>query len=159
MTTACMQSAGTPPALPIQAARCPPTYPPTSTHTHTALPPADPQFVESKAFAGGAQGVAALSAALDLGAALALRHMDLDSLKDPKRPPVPAEAPDSQRHQAAAASRRASSLGACCAALPGCGGRRGRGSSDGSGKGAAGRGAGQRPAGGGPDAAALGRPD
>ncbi|KAL4440742.1 hypothetical protein ABPG77_000451 [Micractinium sp. CCAP 211/92] len=42
------------------------------------------QFVESKAFAGGAQGVAALAAALDLGATLTLQHMDLGSLKDPK---------------------------------------------------------------------------
>lgn len=92
---------------------------------HPPHPPVHLQFVESKAFAGGAQGVAALAAALDLGATLTLQHMDLGSLKDPKLLPVPVEVADPRR-QPAAASGRASrmQLGACCGALPGCGGWR-----------------------------------
>ncbi|KAL4457464.1 hypothetical protein ABPG75_012329 [Micractinium tetrahymenae] len=88
------------------------------------------QFVDSKAFAGGAQGMAALAGALDLGLALTLRHMDLDSMKDPKLLPVSAEVPASQRQQqtAAGASLKGASrmsLAGCCSALPGCGGQRG----------------------------------
>ena len=60
---------------------------------HHTTPPHPPrQFVPSKALPGGAQGVEALAAAVDLGKGLQLTHMDLDSLRDPKRLPQLAEA-------------------------------------------------------------------
>lgn len=93
------------------------------------------QFVESKAFQGGPQGVAELAEVVDLGAALTLRHMALDCLKDPKQLPVSAEAAEAQPYQPGGTSGRGSRLGvgACCAALPGCGGQHRHVGSSGSG--------------------------
>ncbi|KAI3436487.1 hypothetical protein D9Q98_005904 [Chlorella vulgaris] len=45
------------------------------------------QFVPSKAFPGGAEGVRQLAAAMDLGAALTLRHMEIAALEDQKQLP------------------------------------------------------------------------
>ena len=59
--------------------------------SHTA-PPAAQQFVPSKALPGGGQGVAALEASVDLGKALQLTNMDLESLRDPARLPELSEA-------------------------------------------------------------------
>lgn len=55
-----------------------------------ALPPCL-QFVSSKAFPGGAEGVRRLAAALDLGSTLILKHMDIKSLEDPAVLPVSVE--------------------------------------------------------------------
>lgn len=52
------------------------------------------QFSASKTSPGGPEGVAALSACVDLGAALALKHVDLESLKDPGQVAVSAEVPE-----------------------------------------------------------------
>lgn len=49
------------------------------------------QFVSSKAFPGGAEGVRRLAAALDLGSTLILKHMDIKSLEDPAVLPVSVE--------------------------------------------------------------------
>lgn len=89
------------------------------------------QFVPSKALPGGAEGVEALAAAVDLGKALQLTNMDLDSLRDPKRLPQLAEAlatrAATQRAKAASGRRslrRSVSCGgssfvpACCGGPP-----------------------------------------
>ncbi|PRW55924.1 alpha beta-hydrolase [Chlorella sorokiniana] len=90
------------------------------------------QFVPSKALLGGAQGVAALEAAVDLGKALQLTNMDLESLRDPAKLPelseVLAAKREAQRRSRAGSSRRqlsrslscgnASLLPACCDTRP-----------------------------------------
>lgn len=75
----------------------------------TSLPPCPSpalQFVPSKALPGGPQGVAALKAAVDLGKALQLTNMDLESLRDPGKLPQLSEALAAR--QAARRSRAAS---------------------------------------------------
>ena len=86
----------------------------------------------SKALPGGAQGVAALEAAVDLGKALQLTNMDLESLRDPARLPELSEALAAKqaarlRTRAGSARRQlsrsmscgnASFLPACCDSRP-----------------------------------------
>ncbi|PSC69058.1 alpha beta-hydrolase isoform B [Micractinium conductrix] len=50
------------------------------------------QFVESKAFPGGPEGVEALSRSVDIGRTLVLLNADVASLRDPKCLPISAEA-------------------------------------------------------------------
>lgn len=79
------------PCIPHGKTGTPPLWQPA-----TALLPACPspasQFVPSKALPGGPQGVATLKAAVDLGKALQLTHMDLESLRDPSKLPQLSEA-------------------------------------------------------------------
>ena len=62
-----------------------------------SLFPASPlplQFSSSKRLPGGEAGAEALAAALDLGGALMLHHLCLESLRDPALLPQPTEVPD-----------------------------------------------------------------
>ena len=51
------------------------------------------QFMPSKRMPGGAEGVARLCAAVDVGEALTLRRVDLASLRDPDLAPEVADPP------------------------------------------------------------------
>jgi hypothetical protein len=72
------------------------------------------QFVPSKAFPGGAEGVRQLAAAMDLGAALTLRHMEIAALEDQKQLPSLLELGTSKQPvDPSKRSRLAGCAGAC----------------------------------------------
>ncbi len=54
------------------------------------------QFVPGKALPGGGEGVTQLAACMDLGAALLLKKMDLESLRNPEVQPAALTAPKEQ---------------------------------------------------------------